>query len=186
MTCTYLFVAYRKFLWVAALVWLLTDLHAQALRIAAPTIPPGHHAFGHAIAIGGDYLVIGDPSEEFGTGAVYVYYQHAPQDWKLQQRLLHPERTAGDAFGYSVALNDTYLVVGAPEQGAVGSAYVFFRDHTRGWQEIAKLEHPEPGLGDRFGHTVAINDFYAFVGSPFDDTPVIDAGSVHLFLVVDN
>jgi hypothetical protein len=89
--------------------------------------------FGEAVAISGNYLVVGDPAQHLpvaGTGAAYLY-RRTGTDWVL----MPPRIVPGDAgtdfydmfawFGQSVAVSPFGVLVGAPgntdtlrEQGA--------------------------------------------------------------------
>ncbi len=85
------------------------------------------------------------------------------------------DATAGDQFGYSVAIKGDYAVVGAPyadinghtDQGA---AYIYFRSGT-GWVEQAKISASNGKANDNFGYSVAIDNYHAVIGAPFRDVP---------------
>ena len=94
--------------------------------------------FGKAVAIEGDWLVVGAPDDDShsgaNTGAVYIFRKH-PVGWVVTQRIYDTYAgfttlEAGDKFGSSLALSGDRLVVGAPgddgHSGAnTGAAYVF-------------------------------------------------------------
>jgi hypothetical protein len=85
------------------------------------------------------------------------------------------DATAGDQFGYSVAINGDYAIVGAPyadinghtDQGAV---YIYFRSGA-GWVEQAKISASNGKANDYFGYSVSIDNYHAVVGAPFRDVP---------------
>ena len=133
-------------------------------------------AFGYAVTILGDVVVVGAPNEDsnahglngnpldnsaYNTGAAYIFTRSGGT-WSQDVYLKSSDPTRGsylwfDMFGSNVAISGETLVVGAP--GAVvslpngnawrcGAAYVFVR--TGGvWSEQAKLQQTKL-LGDCF------------------------------------
>jgi len=89
--------------------------------------------FGASVAIDGDTMVIGAPTESssatgvngdetdattFGSGAAYVFVRGGSGDW-VQQAYLKASNTGGaDAFGQSVAISGDTIVVGARQEGS--------------------------------------------------------------------
>jgi|GEM_PF-5005253 len=65
--------------------------------------------FGAAVAINGDYAVVGSPGFDIGRGldhgAVYLYRRDGTA-WSEIGDVLHPETRANDKFGYAVALEE--------------------------------------------------------------------------------
>ncbi len=78
--------------------------------------------------------------------------------------------TRHDNFGWSVARDGDYLVVGAPHftttEATNGSAFVFKRTGS-GWTEVKELRADDGQLGDRFGYAVAISGDKIVVGAPY-------------------
>lgn len=87
------------------------------------------------------------------------------QTWEQQAYIKASKVALHDLFGKAVAVWDRTLVVGAPNPGAAGSAYVFQRNGN-GWAEQARLEAVKPGTGDLFGSSVATAADTIVVGSP--------------------
>jgi hypothetical protein len=91
-----------------------------------------------------------------------------------------------DNFGYSVAIANSYIIVGTPgEQATVqgdqtGAAYIF--DLTTG-ALVHTLENPTPNLNDRFGYSVAIDDNIGVVGAPGEDVDGVNSGNVYVYNV---
>lgn len=82
-----------------------------------------------------------------------------------QAKLLEPAAVAGDEFGYSVAINGSTAVVGAPHRAKQqGAAYVFVRSGTK-WSFQAQLIAPNSTAGDQFGHSVALSGSIAVIGA---------------------
>lgn len=91
------------------------------------------HSFSYAVAISGDTAVIGAPDAGTGgSGAAYVFERHG-ETWSEAQILTTAETEAGAGFGFSVALSQGRIVIGAPYatvggNGGQGAAYVFVED----------------------------------------------------------
>jgi hypothetical protein len=145
--------------------------------------------FGGALAIDGDTVVVGarkhDVGAEAGAGSAYVFVRQGTT-WSEQAELVAADGRAGDAFGYSVAVQGDTVVVGAMRDdrlGAadVGSAYVFVRSGTT-WTQQFKMTDKNPAAGDLFGSAVAIDGSVIAVGAKEDDNLINpNAGSVFVF-----
>jgi hypothetical protein len=145
----------------------------------------GDH-FGISADICGDVIAIGASwKADNGTksGAVYIYRKNGI-DWLEETKLLAPDGAAGDFFGCSVSIGNDDVIVGAnsdDDRGRnSGSAYIFHWDGSQ-WQMDAKIL---PDVGDKiyyFGHTVAISEEFAVVGTTADDDQGVNSGSVHVF-----
>ncbi len=96
-------------------------------------------------------------------------------------KLLPDDGAAGDRFGWSVAIADGVVAVGAiwdDDNGSnSGSAYLF--DASTGAQ-LAKLLPDDGAAGDRFGGSITIGDGIVAVGAPRDDNE-FSSGSAYLF-----
>ena len=72
--------------------------------------------FAWDVALHGDYAVIGSPSEragETGVGAVYVFHYTEGDGWKQTAKLRASDQREEMYFGWSVAVTDGRLIVGA-------------------------------------------------------------------------
>ena len=143
--------------------------------------------FGNAVAISGNTMVIGarnDSTTASQAGAAVVYVRSGTS-WTQQAKLLANDGALGDKFGYSVAVSDNTIVIGAyNDDGAfadTGSAYVFTRNGTT-WTQQQKLTRGDGTASDEFGNAVAIQGDVIAVGAHFADLPSNAAsGSVYLF-----
>ena len=92
-----------------------------------------------------------------------------------------------DRFGWSVAADGDFMVVGAPQrvvgaQPGAGAAYVFVRAGAT-WIQQRILFAPDPGVNDGFGTAVSIAGNTIVVGAPRADTPgAADAGAAYVFV----
>jgi len=135
---------------------------------------PGFSLFGAALALGEGVLLVGapwadGPNGEVHVGAVYAFGLDATgQGWVRKQKMMPSELEPERAFGMSLALDQSNLVVGAPGMRAdqTGKAYVF--ENTVGtWTEREVLSSPsgetENGFGDLL--TVAVSGDAILVGA---------------------
>jgi len=79
--------------------------------------------YGCAVAIRGNRLVVGarlDDDLGFEAGAAYVYVEGAA-GWNLASKRVAGDGQSGAAFGYSVALGEDFLLVGAPTHNIPGN-----------------------------------------------------------------
>src|SRR5690606_11885990 len=169
-----------------------------------PTDRASGDNFGNAVAVDGNYAVVGAPNEDedasgsntlSNAGSVYVYYK-SDGVWTFQQKLVASDRGAGDNFGASVAISGDYIVVraynededagGSNTLSNAGSAYVFVRSGST-WSQQKKLVASDRAAGDAFGWSVAINGDYIVVGARFEDedasgaNTISSAGSAYVF-----
>ena len=88
-----------------------------------------------------------------------------------------------DFFGFSVAIDGDYAIVGASQHGDIGDrtgyAYIFERSGNT-WIEQTKLTASVASIGDNFGRSVSISGDYAIVGSHNSGLP--SQGSVYVFV----
>lgn len=147
----------------------------------------GVAAFGRGAAITDARVAVGAPDAGPGAqnfGAVYIYRFDATLGFILEQRINATPEDAQDKFGFSVALDDGVILVGAPQDddlgAGAGGAHVFRFDGTD-WQLEQKLLPDDGAAGDAFGRTVALSGDYAIIGAPDDDDSGGSSGSVYVF-----
>jgi prepilin-type N-terminal cleavage/methylation domain-containing protein len=139
--------------------------------------------FGEAVAVDADTIVVGayyDDDKGDNSGSAYVFVRTGGT-WTQQAKLTAPDGTAGDYFGWAVAVDGDTVVVGAygdDDKGDnSGSAYVFVRTGAT-WTQQAKLTAPDGTAGDWFGWAVAVDGGTVVVGAHLDDDKGTDSGSV--------
>lgn len=148
--------------------------------------PAASDGFGSALAISGDFVVVGAGNDDEGaadSGRAYLFNLAGPAPETPSAVLENPSPGAGDRFGASVSISGSLVVVGAPgdDAGAAdgGSAYVFNLSGTL----LRTLAMPTPASGDFFGTSVAISGGRVAVGAPGSDAGATDAGQVVVFMV---
>jgi hypothetical protein len=119
----------------AAYVFHRTDTNSwdAGVELTASDAQEGD-AFGCAVAISGEYAIVGAYLEDSGAtdaGAVYEFHQTGTSSWDTGVKLTASDTQAGDWYGGSVATNGVYLLVGAGYQDAggadAGAVYVYLR-----------------------------------------------------------
>ena len=98
-------------------------------------------------------------------------------------KFLAPDGAVDDYFGWSVAVSDTAIVVGAhydDDNGDnSGSAYIFNTDGTY----VTKITAPDGAASDWFGYSVAASDTAIVVGAHYDDDNGSNSGSAYIWIV---
>ena len=174
----------------AAYVFSLTSdgWKQQAKLVAQPAF--ANDTVGGNVALHRDNALLGaikrdDKGED--AGAV-ISFEHIDTQWQQRQVLTADDAKPGDAFGQSIALNDRFLVIGAPHSDAPGddsgAVYVFARDNNQ-WTHHTKLTANDGAAGDLFGISVAIDGNTVLVGADLNDEKAEKAGAVYAFVFDD-
>lgn len=141
-------------------------------RIDAPKPVLGvNRGFGRSLAIFGTTLAVGAPNTSSNAGTIYTF-SYVRGAWRQRAHLYDPAHSAGDDFGYSLAISPTYLVVSAPGTEylpsaaySAGAAYVYSWSGHR-WHSQTRLLAPGPLAGDNFGLSAAIFGGTIMIGAP--------------------
>jgi len=150
--------------------------------------------FGLDVAIDGPLAVVGAYRDDDCGGAVvvwgecgsaYVFGHDSDGSWTQHAKLVADDAAAADYFGYAVAIDDTFAVVGSygdDDDGfQSGSATVFGRNTNGTWSQVAKLVASDAAASDHFGRAVGISGKRIVVGAPYDDDGGDGAGSASVF-----
>lgn len=142
----------------------------------------GLDLFGRSVAIDGNYSLIGAPRNNTNGNNVGQAHLFDATTGKLVRTFDDPTATGGDYFGFSVAIDGSYVLIGAPWDNTngtnVGQAHLF--DAETG-NLLQTFNDPTATFGDRFGFSVAIDDSNVLIGAYQDDTNGTDVGQAHLF-----
>ncbi len=148
--------------------------------------------FGTAVALAGDRLVIGAPTDsagELASGSVYVFVRDGMGVWSEEAKLVGSGITKHANLGTSVALDGERLLAGAPgffHMGAyTGAAYLWHHDGIA-WTEEERLVASDGEEGVYFGHSVALSGERALVGTINDNDKGKWSGAAYTFDLTDD
>jgi hypothetical protein len=137
---------------------------SQDAELTAPDAAAGD-GFASAIALAGSTVVFGAPQAGSG-GAAYIF-AGARTAWSEQAELSQGvSGSAGDGFGFAVALTGSTAFIGAPGRtGATGAVYLFsFQGGS--WTQQATLAASDAKTGYKFGLSLSVSNTTALIGSP--------------------
>ena len=159
---------------------------AQVARVHGDSTESG---FAKAIAISGDWLVVGAPFAPpplfTGPGLAFVYRRNNAGQWVRDTTLVASDAIDFIEFGSAVDIDGDVIVVGA-EKGVkngtvIGGAVYVFRRNGGAWLEEAKLTASDAAYHDRFGASVSVSGDAIIVGAKQQDTKGDGAGAAYAF-----
>lgn len=142
------------------------------------------HGSGDRVAAG----AIGDDTAAGEDAGSVCIFGRMNGHWSQLARVTAPDGAPFDAFGRSVAYEDTTLLVGASGDDtaageSAGSAYVFGGWDGINWYAGPKLEAFGASAFDNFGQSVALSGDTALIGAMgFDVGLTVNAGSAFVFV----
>lgn len=165
-----------------------TSWSEQAILVGSNTQP--NDLFGTGLAISGDTIVAGAPSEDTGlngmiasaneeVGAAYVFVRNAGV-WTEQAILKASNAGARDEFGGAVAISGDLIAVGAPREDSdlsggdnalatdSGAVYLFRRTGST-WTQSAFLKGSLAQENGTVGKSVALSGGYLIIGASGED-----------------
>ena len=132
--------------------------------------------FGRSVGICPPYCVVGadnDAADGNKSGAVYIF---SVIDGMILHTLVNPDASADAWYGDSVAICNSYSIVGATGvSNDVGRAYIF---SNLDGSLLHILNNPNPSSLGTFGHSVAIHGSYCIVSSPGESS---HSGKAYIF-----
>lgn len=160
--------------------------------------------FGYAIAVSGDFAIVGSRSEELDingqnnvskAGAVFFYRKSSDGNWEMTQKLVLPERKKNDYFGHSVSIYENLAVVGAigkdnPDDSKmedVGAVYLLQLGSNGNWSIINQFFASDMAEDAELGYSVSINGERILAGAPEEErdqngrNSIDKAGAVYVF-----
>lgn len=170
----------------------------QVAKLEA-TVRKSSDRYGNSVSISGNTIIVGafhedEDENEAGNmqnaGSAYIYTRVGGV-WGFSQKIVASDRDPNDYFGYSVAIWEDKLIVGAyhrdiPTLSEYGGAYAFEYNGVE-WEETRIMEATDTYFGDRFGWSVDVYDNYYIVGAPYHDyddansDPKNNAGAAYIF-----
>lgn len=153
--------------------------------------PSSGEFWGQGVGISGNYAVVSTINEDTlgftDVGSVTILKRNSSTgQWGFHSKLINNNNKDYLNFGWSVAIDGDYLIVGAIGDvinGVIaGSASIFKRNSsTDVWELQQKIIHPNYASLDNFGWSVDIDGDHAIVGAPLDDIGAVDNGSAHIY-----
>ena len=142
--------------------------------------------FGSAVALSGDRALVGAPEDGGNnTGSAYIFEHDGSGTWLQVAKLKASDRGQFGLFGQSVSLSDDRALIGArgnvTDRKGAGLAYVYDRDETGSWVEVAKLTASDAQEGANFGNSVSLSGDRALVGANRDSDAGFSSGSAYIF-----
>ncbi len=141
----------------------------------------GGERFGYAVAIYGNYAIVGAPEEESDAagshnlnkaGAVYFYHKDNSGKWEFMQKLVAPDRKKEDFFGHSVDIYDDYAIIGAfrkddpySRSKDVGAVYICHLGSDGKWEVIQEIFASDKAKNAQFGQSLSISENNILVGA---------------------
>ena len=142
----------------------------------------GSDRYGSSVAVGDDKVVVGayltDVGANANQGTVYVYDLDGTNEVKINAS---DAAGGGDSFGWSVAVGESKIVVGAASDDVTatnaGAVYVYDLD---GSNEL-KITPSDATSGDNFGTAVSIGHNKIVVGAYNGDGNVSGSGAAYIY-----
>src|SRR6202162_4559759 len=157
----------------------------NSLPVAALGVPASDTHFFASVAIDGDTIVIGSPSDDPSYPSYVFVYVKPSSGWTdmFPTATLTPSDTEDGSFGQSVSINGDTVVVGddPPFSTSPGDAYVYVKP-SGGWTNMtqtAKLTPSDGLVNDGFGGSVSVNGSTIVVGA--DQAP-FGIGKAYVFV----
>nr|CRH07116.1 Exported protein of unknown function. Containing Cadherin domains [Candidatus Magnetococcus massalia] len=146
--------------------------------------------FGHAVAISGDYALVGAPYADAGgtnSGAAYLFQKSANSDSWSEISTLYSSTLYSYAYlGYTVEIEDETAMVGTIYGGTGGAVSVFNKGSDGvSWVETAQLTAADIQYGDYFSIDMAISGNYAIIGASRGDDLGSNSGAAYIFESTD-
>jgi len=157
------------------------NLYAQWMMVVTASDGQLEDAFGNAVAVSGNYMVVGAHHDDIDSkrwaGSAYFYHRDSETGlWGEEQKVQMATPIEDGLFGNSVDISGEYAVIGAPG-GSFGSMYIYRRNSSGVWEidtTIASTSSdagtPQVGYSAEFGFSVAIDGDRIIAGA-IKDTP---------------
>lgn len=154
----------------AGRVFLFNPTTFLTMRIISNPHAASGDAFGAAVALVGNKLLIGTPKDDNGAVDAGRAYLYDASNGALLHTFDNPSAEAGDLFGGSVAMYGNLAVIGAAgdDQAGTDAGQVYVYDVTTG-QLLRTISAPVTAAGDQFGASVSLFNDNVVVGVPGSD-----------------
>ncbi|MCB0823091.1 MAG: T9SS type A sorting domain-containing protein [Bacteroidales bacterium] len=189
-----------KFTIVFILVCLMLGLSAQNYQIQKVVASDRDQLdfFGEAVAIDGDYAIVGSKYQDSDEGAAYIFKVNDEGVFEQTAILEAPDPYAGSYFGHSVAIYNKTAVVGAPLEAydatgtnymtEAGAIYIFTRGDGEEWSFWQKIVPADRDYLAQFGYSVALHGEHMVVSARSEKkdenglNPITEAGAAYTLI----
>ena len=132
--------------------------------------------FGSAVAVNGNFILIGDRLARDEDGMVYaIYYNKNIKEWTPISSISAEKIGSHGMFGHAIDIEENRALIGSRD-GNIAIDYIF--DETSlGWVENHTFTPFKLQSGGRFGYSVALLENKAFIGYPGYN----QKGEVHVY-----
>lgn len=148
--------------------------------------------FGSAIALSGDWAVIGASGDKSSvparSGSAFFFHRQGGSWLRAEPPVQAPAPAPDDAFGARVAVDGDLAVVGAPGNprsdsyaGRTGAVYVYTLGTDGTWSLSDTIAPADGAAGDQFGFELALDSGALLVGAPGAAERGADAGAAYSF-----
>jgi hypothetical protein len=167
----------------------------QVARLAAKDSAASAY-FGGAVAISGDYAIVGCASKQVNAnaaqGKAYIFRRNGT-DWQLDTALVKPGGTAFEDFGWSVGVcafnsGGPGVAIGIPYSDVAGTdrgeVYFYKRNTNNTWSFVQNIVPTDLANSDYYGTTITMDTDYVAVGAIGQDNltyALTDAGAVYIY-----
>lgn len=139
----------------------------QVGKLTAPDGATGD-AFGAALSLSGDVLLVGAPFDDLPSladaGSAHLFLRSG-DSWTFATKLVAPDATAFDRFGFAVATDVGNLLVGARDaDNEAGVVYAYGRNGSSA-DFRDRLVPADRGASDRFGSALAVDGDQVLIGA---------------------
>lgn len=142
--------------------------------------------YAQSVALSGEWLVAGSPidnEEGDDAGSAFVFRRDGTV-WTEEAKLLASDASENDLFGSSVAIDGSFIAIGAPrrihEFFHRGSVYVYQLIDSS-WEEQVRLGPPAVEMYGQGGSSVGLCGSILVAGAPYDGVDGQGTGAAYLF-----
>nr|WP_294860090.1 T9SS type A sorting domain-containing protein [uncultured Fluviicola sp.] len=182
----------------------------EEIQKLTPSQRHANDAFGQSVAISANHILTGAHLEAddlngnnllTDAGAAYLFERNTNNDWIQIQKMSAPDRQQQDIFGYSVALDGSYALVGSlynnlnatggNSMDNAGAAYLYENNGNTNWTFIQKIVAPDRSPYDNFSISLEMEGATILIGATTEDedsngqNTLQSAGSAYFFEIVN-
>ncbi len=137
---------------------------------------------GMSVDVSGTTILCGAPGTDSAQGTVLVYIKTGG-GWQQWSSFVSPVQASDNRFGYSVAIEGDYVIVGEPGSDVAGidAGMAYAYQDSLGAVVFSWVQDLQPAWlspGDAMGMSVAIDGTTALVGIPVGQGIGVDTGRV--------